>query len=147
MKTLSFKNSSLFGIFMRLEGLIGLGRVGSQVAKIAKAFGMQVMAWSENLDLDKCTEFEVLPSTKEDLIRKLNSYSICKDTQYDVFEKYIYWKGEIIGGVIDCPALKERWISFERDVTTVNGDVIKCRKIDQLEYSVMATTSSHQLVM
>ena len=29
---------------------------------------------------------------------------------------------------------------FERDVTTVNGDVIKCRKIDQLEYSVMATT-------
>ena len=54
---------------------------------------------------------------------------------------------EIIGGVIDCPALKERWISFERDVTTVNGDVIKCRKIDKLEYSVMATTSSHQFGM
>ena len=30
--------------------------MGSQVAKIAKAFGMQVIAWSENLDLDKCKE-------------------------------------------------------------------------------------------
>jgi D-3-phosphoglycerate dehydrogenase len=36
----------------KILGLIGLGRVGSQVAKIGKAFGMQVMAWSENLNLD-----------------------------------------------------------------------------------------------
>ena len=35
----------------KILGLIGLGRVGSQVAKIGKAFGMQVMAWSENLNL------------------------------------------------------------------------------------------------
>jgi len=34
----------------KILGLIGLGRVGSEVAKIGKAFGMQVMAWSENLD-------------------------------------------------------------------------------------------------
>jgi len=60
----------------KLLGLIGLGRVGSQVAKIAKAFGMQVMAWSENLDLNKCTELEVLPSTKEDLIRNSDFISI-----------------------------------------------------------------------
>jgi D-3-phosphoglycerate dehydrogenase len=42
----------------KIIGLIGLGRVGSQVAKIANAFGMQVIAWSENLDLDKCKELE-----------------------------------------------------------------------------------------
>ena len=60
----------------KVLGLIGLGRVGSQVAKIAKAFGMQVMAWSENLDLNKCTEFGVLPSTKEDLIRNSDFISI-----------------------------------------------------------------------
>ena len=36
----------------KILGLIGLGEVGSQVAKIGKAFGMQVMAWSENLNLD-----------------------------------------------------------------------------------------------
>ena len=53
----------------------------------------------------------------------------------------------IIGGVIDCPALKERWISFDKNITTVNGNIIQCRKIDKLENSVMATTSSHQFGM
>ena len=60
----------------KVLGLIGLGKVGSQVAKIAKAFGMQVIAWSENLDLNTCTELEVLPSTKEDLIRNSDFISI-----------------------------------------------------------------------
>ena len=60
----------------KVLGLIGLGRVGSQVAKIAKVFGMQVIAWSENLDLNNCTELDVLPSTKEDLIRTSDFISI-----------------------------------------------------------------------
>ena len=60
----------------KIIGLIGLGRVGSQVAKIAKAFGMQVMAWSENLDLNKCKELEVLPASKEDLIQNSDFISI-----------------------------------------------------------------------
>ena len=60
----------------KILGLIGLGRVGSQVAKIAKVFGMQVMAWSENLDLSKCSELEVLPSTKEDLVKNADFISI-----------------------------------------------------------------------
>ena len=60
----------------KILGLIGLGRVGTQVAKIAKAFGMQVMAWSENLDLNKCKELDVLPSSKEDLIANSDFLSI-----------------------------------------------------------------------
>ena len=60
----------------KILGLIGLGRVGSQVAKIAKAFGMQVMAWSENLNLDKCKELDVLPSSKEDLLSNSDFISI-----------------------------------------------------------------------
>ena len=60
----------------KILGLIGLGRIGTQVAKIAKVFGMQVMAWSENLDLNKCTELEVLPSTKEDLVMNSDFISI-----------------------------------------------------------------------
>ncbi len=60
----------------KVLGLIGLGRVGSQVSKIAKAFGMQVIAWSENLDLNKCTELDVLPSSKEDLIKNSDFISI-----------------------------------------------------------------------
>ena len=60
----------------KILGLIGLGKVGSQVAKIAKAFGMEVMAWSENLSLDKCKELDVLPSSKEDLIQNADFISI-----------------------------------------------------------------------
>ena len=60
----------------KILGLIGLGRVGSQVAKIGKAFGMQVMAWSENLNLDKCKELDVLPSSKEDLLNNSDFISI-----------------------------------------------------------------------
>ena len=60
----------------KILGLIGLGKVGSQVARIAKAFDMQVMAWSENLDLDKCKELDVLPSSKEDLVRNSDFISI-----------------------------------------------------------------------
>ena len=60
----------------KILGLIGLGRVGAQVAKIAKAFDMQVMAWSENLNLDRCKELNVLPSSKEDLIQNSDFISI-----------------------------------------------------------------------
>ena len=60
----------------KILGLIGLGKVGSQVAKIGKAFGMQVMAWSENLNLDTCKELDVLPCTKDDLIKNSDFLSI-----------------------------------------------------------------------
>ena len=60
----------------KILGLIGLGQVGSQVAKIGKVFGMQVMAWSENLNLNKCKELNVLPSGKEDLLNNSDFISI-----------------------------------------------------------------------
>ena len=60
----------------KILGLVGLGRVGSQVAKIGKAFGMEVMAWSENLNLDTCKELEVLPCSKEDLFQNSDFISI-----------------------------------------------------------------------
>ena len=60
----------------KILGLIGLGRVGSQVAKTGKAFGMQVMAWSENLNLDTCKELDVLPCSKDDIIKNSDFLSI-----------------------------------------------------------------------
>ena len=60
----------------KILGLIGLGRVGSQVAIIGKAFGMEVMAWSENLNLDTCKELGVLPCSKDDLIKNSDFLSI-----------------------------------------------------------------------
>ena len=57
-------------------GLIGLGKIGLQVAKVAKAFGMQVSAWSENLNLTKANELGILPMSKEDLIKTSDIISI-----------------------------------------------------------------------
>ena len=60
----------------KILGLIGLGKVGTQVAKIAKAFGMQVIAWSENLNLDNCKDLNVLPCSKEDLLKNSDFISV-----------------------------------------------------------------------
>ena len=60
----------------KILGLIGLGKIGSQVAKIGKAFGMQVVAWSENLNLSEANKLGVLPMSKEELIRQSDIISL-----------------------------------------------------------------------
>tara|TARA_Y100000590_G_scaffold466085_1_gene640321 strand:- start:335 stop:1285 length:951 start_codon:yes stop_codon:yes gene_type:complete len=60
----------------KILGLIGLGKIGTQVAKVGKAFGMQVVAWSENLDLNHAKKLEVLPMNKDDLIKSSDFISI-----------------------------------------------------------------------
>ena len=54
---------------------------------------------------------------------------------------------ELIGGVIDCPALGERWTSFSSNLTKVNQKTTKCKAVDDLKDAVMATTSSHEFGM
>ena len=60
----------------KMLGLIGLGKIGTQVAKVAKAFGMEVCAWSENLNLSHANEIGVLPMSKEDLLKTSDIISI-----------------------------------------------------------------------
>jgi D-3-phosphoglycerate dehydrogenase len=50
-------------------GILGLGNVGIGVAKIGRAFGMNVIAWSENLTQEKTQKFGVERVSKEDLFR------------------------------------------------------------------------------
>ena len=57
-------------------GLIGLGKIGSQVATIGKAFGMQVVAWSENLNLSNANKLGVLPMSKEELLKQSDVVSL-----------------------------------------------------------------------
>ena len=60
----------------KILGLIGLGKIGSQVAKIGKAFGMQVVAWSENLNLSYANKLGVLPMSKKELLKKADIVSL-----------------------------------------------------------------------
>src|SRR5215467_15623043 len=50
-------------------GIVGLGKLGTRVAGVAKAFGMKVIAWSTNLTPEKCKETGVEYAGKEDLFR------------------------------------------------------------------------------
>jgi phosphoglycerate dehydrogenase-like enzyme len=57
-------------------GLIGLGRLGSQVAHLAAGFGMNVGAWSENLTVERCADVGVSKLSRDDLFRDSDFVSI-----------------------------------------------------------------------
>ena len=47
------------GIHGKTLGVLGLGKVGARVAKLGQAFGMRVIAWSQNLTEERCQEVGV----------------------------------------------------------------------------------------
>jgi D-3-phosphoglycerate dehydrogenase len=49
-------------------GLIGLGKIGSLVARVGKAFGMEVVAWSQNLTREKAAEGGATYLSKDELL-------------------------------------------------------------------------------
>ena len=51
----------------RTLGVVGLGKLGSKVSGLAKAFGMNVIAWSPNLTPARCQEVGVSYASKEEL--------------------------------------------------------------------------------
>ena len=57
-------------------GVLGLGKLGQRTANIAKAFGMKVIAWSQNLTPEKCAEAGVGYVSKDDLFRQSDFISI-----------------------------------------------------------------------
>ncbi|WP_398470020.1 D-2-hydroxyacid dehydrogenase family protein [Tardiphaga sp.] len=57
-------------------GIIGLGKLGTKVAKIAQALGMKVLAWSTNLTPEACAEAGVTYATKEELFAKSDVITI-----------------------------------------------------------------------
>jgi D-3-phosphoglycerate dehydrogenase len=48
-------------------GVIGLGKLGTKISVLAKAFGMNVIAWSPNLTPERCAAAGVGHATKEEL--------------------------------------------------------------------------------
>ena len=57
-------------------GIMGLGNLGSMVAKVGKAFGMEVLAWSENLKIAEAEKNGAIAVTKEELFEKSDFLTI-----------------------------------------------------------------------
>jgi phosphoglycerate dehydrogenase-like enzyme len=57
-------------------GVLGLGKLGTRTARIARAFGMKVIAWSQNLTPEKCKEAGVDYASKDDLFRQSDIVTI-----------------------------------------------------------------------
>jgi phosphoglycerate dehydrogenase-like enzyme len=64
------------GVRGKTLGVIGLGRLGTQVARIGKAFGMEVVAWSQNLTAERAAEAGAALAGKDDLFARADVVSI-----------------------------------------------------------------------
>jgi phosphoglycerate dehydrogenase-like enzyme len=60
----------------RILGVMGLGRIGSEVARIGRAFGMTVIAWSQNLTEETAAARGAELVTKEELFRRADVLTI-----------------------------------------------------------------------
>ncbi|MCG7209021.1 D-2-hydroxyacid dehydrogenase family protein [Streptomyces arenae] len=61
----------------RTLGLLGLGRIGTRVARVATAFGMDVLAWSANLTAERAADAGArLAASKEDLLGRSDFVSV-----------------------------------------------------------------------
>jgi phosphoglycerate dehydrogenase-like enzyme len=60
----------------RTLGLLGLGNIGSAVAQIGKAFGMTVIAWSQNLTAERAGAAGAVLVSKDELFRQADVLSI-----------------------------------------------------------------------
>jgi phosphoglycerate dehydrogenase-like enzyme len=49
-------------------GLLGAGRLGGAMVPVARAFGMDVVAWSQNLTQERCAELGVTRVSKDELL-------------------------------------------------------------------------------
>jgi len=57
-------------------GLLGLGRLGSAVARVGLAFGMKAIAWSQNLTAEKAADQGVERVEKDELFRRSDILSV-----------------------------------------------------------------------
>ena len=60
----------------RTLGIVGLGKLGQKVAAIAKALGMNVIAWSQNLTPEACAAAGVTYASKEELFANADIITI-----------------------------------------------------------------------
>ncbi len=110
-----FRGSELFG---KTLGLVGAGRIGGEVARRARAFGMKVMAFDPYLQAERARQLEITSASLQDVMRQADVISLhvpLTDATADLLgaEELALMKPTAIivnaarGGVLDEMALVE----------------------------------------
>lgn len=64
------------GLRDKVLGMMGLGNLGSQVATVGKAFGMSVLAWSQNLTAERAAQFGATLVGRDELLSRSDIVTI-----------------------------------------------------------------------
>lgn len=76
MRQGGWQNTAGFVLAGRTLGLLGLGRQGRYMVPVAKAFGMEVIAWSQNLTAEFAAQHDVRRVEKDELFRTADVLSV-----------------------------------------------------------------------
>jgi phosphoglycerate dehydrogenase-like enzyme len=97
-------------------GVIGLGRLGTQVARVGQAFGMDVVAWSQNLTDERAGEHGVRRLEREELF-----------ATSDVVTVHLLWSRRTRGliGADDFARMKPTAVF----VNTSRGPIVQTRAL------------------
>jgi phosphoglycerate dehydrogenase-like enzyme len=105
----------------RTLGVLGLGNVGGAVAQIGNAFGMKVIAWSQNLTIDRAAEVGATLVSRDEVFR-----------QADVVTIHLVLSGRTRGlvGAAELALMKptSRLINTSRGPIVVEADLIAALK-------------------
>ncbi|MBN2453781.1 MAG: phosphoglycerate dehydrogenase [Candidatus Omnitrophica bacterium] len=108
-----FMGHELYG---KVLGIVGLGRIGTEMAKRALAFGMKVLAYDPYLSMERAKELGIEPAELEALFRNADYITVhtpltdqtnhlISDKQLEMMKKGVRLINCARGGIIDEAAL------------------------------------------
>lgn len=116
----TWDRKTFVGVELRAKtlGVLGMGRIGSEVAKRAKAFGMSILAYDPFLTADRAEKLEVKLASVDDIVRQADFITVhtplTPETrgligrpQFEVMKKGMRIVNCARGGIIDEGALVE----------------------------------------
>ena len=97
-------------------GILGLGKIGTEVAAIGRAFGMEVVAWGPTLTAERAATSDVVFTPLEDLLKTADVISIhlalseqsknlLNETRLRLMKKSAYLVNTARGAIVDEAAL------------------------------------------
>jgi phosphoglycerate dehydrogenase-like enzyme len=134
-------------------GILGLGKVGAEVARIARAFGMKVVAWGPTLTPERAEKSDATYMTLEDVLKtsdvvsvhlKLSDQSkgLLDESRLRLMKKSAYLINTARGAIVDERALgkllREKSIAGAALDVFVEEPLAKSSPLTQLDNVVLA---------